>query len=426
MRVTFRLGLWPTLALAVIIVLCFIEYMLPVSPRAIFNDICEMIEDRYWGSKHGWPDRHVYKYPYHPSYPDPALASADNLVNDSYKERPNGAPIYRHQVIDTTCPRFVTFELCPACGIGHKVTEHLFGVRLANLLNATYVYDEHTWLYTKHGDLDWVSDMLGIMSGEITLEEVRNRFNPWMVRPCPIDSLEPPKTRGCNVLYSAPRYPGCCSTTISSGSLTCQWSPFSNRLYASHEKMLKEKYKAATATRDMTLVHKMYDTRAVNVAWHIRIGDWVVHSGETQHYERVKTVLDEALQGHRTHWYFFSYQDNANPNRPPKDFEFLADMFGPNVTFVNNVDTADTHLLLIEADVLVGSGSGMVTLPAIYSSGVVLYHERLRFPNGMDEVPQWFMLDEDGTVHGKASAIRQQLYAHMCANDRGPGLGIAC
>lgn len=74
-----------------------------------------------------------------------------------------------------------------------------------------------------------------------------------------------------------------------------------------------------------------------------------------------------------------------------------------------------------------GSGSGMVTLPAVYSKGVVIYHERLRFPDMMDEMPHWVRLDFDGFMDADAPAIRARLIESLCATGRASRLpGVKC
>lgn len=201
-----------------------------------------------------------------------------------YVPRRASSPVYRHQLIDESCPRFVTFGLCAGCGIGHKATEYLFGVRLANLMNATYVIESSKWHYTKHGDLDWADQMLGLVDGEHTLEDIQARYDLWWVRPCPIDSPRKPLSRGCNVLYYAPRYPGCCKNTASYGSLTCQWSPFSYQIFPEHAPMLKAKFKAAANFRDLSITQRYFQATSINVAWHIRIGDWNPHEVQTSVY----------------------------------------------------------------------------------------------------------------------------------------------
>jgi hypothetical protein len=230
-----------------------------------------------WQNVDNYPNRHTYKYPYNPHYPSPRLATAQERAAYTYPPRNKGEPLFRHQLIDEACPRFVTFELCAACGIGHKATEYLFGIRLANLMNATYVMDYAAWRYTKHGNLEWADRMLGIVSGEVDLNDVRRKYWLRIVRPCPIDQREPPMDRGCHVLYSAPRYPGCCKTTASYGSLTCQWSPFSFQILPDHAKMLRAKYAAAAPTRDFSVVDRYFTRDTISVAWHIRIGDWNPH-----------------------------------------------------------------------------------------------------------------------------------------------------
>lgn len=115
----------------------------------------------------------------------------------------------------------------------------------------------------------------------------------------------------------------------------------------------------------------------------------------------------------------------ARGNRPPDGFEFLEGLL-PNSTFVSDTDTAETHALMISADVLVGSGSGMLTLPAIYSEGLVLYHERLRFPDMMDEMSHWVRLYADGTMNAEPSELRQKLITSLCATKRSADLHIEC
>jgi hypothetical protein len=146
--------------------------------------------------------------------------------------------------------------------------------------------------------------------------------------------------------------------------------------------------------------------------------------GDQTHYRRVAETLAAAFDGLPVVYYFFSYYDPTRGDTPPPGFEFLSELGLGRVRYVADTDTEATHALMIAADVLVGSGSGMLTLPAVYSDGLIIYHERMRFPDMMDEMPHWVRLYSDGTMDADPAALRARLTKSLCANARAKDIPV--
>lgn len=61
-------------------------------------------------------------------------------------------------------------------GLGHKFSEILFGLRLAQQTNSTFVLDEESlYCLGEHGSYEWFREFLPLDKTEITLRELSSR-----------------------------------------------------------------------------------------------------------------------------------------------------------------------------------------------------------------------------------------------------------
>eukprot|EP01134_Creolimax_fragrantissima_P000457 CFRG0457T1 len=426
-------GSYRVLFSSIFCVLVVIHFV-PFHWNGLFQVIGEPLEDLYYNYLHPefgndimWFRHNCCKFepkiefPTTEEVPRNLLSASDTEDTEKllYKSRPVGIdfPVYSHQVIDPKCPRFFSLELCDSCGVGHKTSEYLFGHRLAMVYNATYVVDLEKWSWSKHENLDWTYKSLGMMVGEWSVTEVKQKYKPTIVHECPVKW----KFEGdgkCNVMYYVRRWPACCEGD-GWGIARCFYSPLAVDLFKNASHMLQTQYTAVKQWRDMSVIQKYFTPEAYTVAWHIRVGDFDPHSNDREFFEQLLGTLSKALNGLYVKYYVFSYFAGANHNTtiPPPGYEYLKTML-PNSVFLSNIHTDETITLMAHADMLIGSGSTMVDLPSVLSTfPLTLFHET-RSPKHVEHLDTFIELFMDGTLDINDDQFRNRVLESLDRNGR--------
>lgn len=136
-----------------------------------------------------------------------------------------------------------------------------------------------------------------------------------------------------------------------------------------------------------------------NVVIHIRTGDIRLPS-DPSFLRHVKAQLDALLLDQPVHYYFIAEDPGAGDGRPPLGFEYLAEAFqGERVGFLNSLDVRSSLWQMMNADLLVLTGSGFPYIAAVSSwKPVVLHGPNKEGDHELFRHRDWVQLDAQGMV----------------------------
>jgi hypothetical protein len=133
---------------------------------------------------------------------------------------------------------------------------------------------------------------------------------------------------------------------------------------------------------------------------HIRVGD-ISHPASPVFLQNVKSSLDILLQDERVHYYFIAEDPKAGDHQPPKGFEYILKTFnGTQFTFMNSLDVRSSLYHMMNADMLVMTGSGFPYIAAVTSWKPVVLHGANKVGEyEMYKHRDWIRLDKKGVIY---------------------------
>jgi hypothetical protein len=140
--------------------------------------------------------------------------------------------------------------------------------------------------------------------------------------------------------------------------------------------------------------------REYNVVIHIRVGD-LCYPASPAFLQNVKSSLDILLQDEHVHYYFIAEDPKAGDRQAPKGFEYILKTFnGTQFTFLNNLDVRSSLYHMMNADMLIMTGSGFPYIAAVTSWKPVVLHG----PNKVGEYEMfqhrdWIRVDKKGVIY---------------------------
>lgn len=281
------------------------------------------------------------------------------------------AHVLPHQRIDAHCPRFAYVPLAVGAGAGHIFSDIVLGVELADRVNATFVLDDLDdpgRPYGKHGNYPGLLQFLNIDATEAAIADIVAAYRPRVVNTTWDDA---PSVNGCNVLISV-QDTSCASDANAAASRLVQ-SGFEEScqtlltgLYSKHKPTFMTKYHHVLP-RHRRSFRRVYTRDAVNIAWHIRVGDVNLHQGDDEFFDNIWTTLDAAVRATNMPVANVVFSESAPPTRAQHGYSFLARL--PNVTHVTGASVVETIFQLTQADVVVETGSSMTTIVHTIADG---------------------------------------------------------
>ncbi|GAX11237.1 hypothetical protein FisN_34Hu042 [Fistulifera solaris] len=304
--------------------------------------------------------------------------------------------------IDTSCLRFATMEQTFAAGLGHKVTEVIFGMVMAEETNSVFVLDDHIWLENgTHGSYDWLMDFLPLNETEFTKSElealssdtpVTTVLDRWDV----VVNQSKEENNACNVLFST-RLEWCCD---SADICYCTMHPprigsFDRVKWRMREAFSRSKYVPSRSLLDLGALPK--NEPILTIVWHVRQGD-IVLNARKEHFDKLASQIASVLSIGRIPVHVFLYGDGEIFENFPFLPYLCQQYFGGNCSYPA-LDVRDSLYYMIESDVLITSGSSFPIIAAVLRAhGVVLHEYPKEYVLGIYELAEHGLIEYDGTI----------------------------
>ena len=305
--------------------------------------------------------------------------------------------------LNSSCNRFARVLISSNVGFGHRFGEVIMGMRLAQMTNATFVFDSEVWKRQGiHGKYEWLLDLLPLHDTEVTLLDIKNsKLNLRTVKdqfPNLISRSKGEFNDSCNLMFVA---------SWSSCNGNCFRSSYSGT-YNEAKWRLREAYSRTRFEPTVQIFHNYTTQGILSIAWHMRGGDLVLHSSE-EFYKNVATELVSVLQGYSYHVFFFG-EDVL------RIFPFIANFcrsFLSNHCSFPNASNGDTFYHFVVADILVTSGSSFPIAASVFRSALQPTFSVM--PKGNSRT--FYMMSEDIPIsaegHFEGSLSRDEIRAQI-------------
>ena len=312
----------------------------------------------------------------------------------------------------TECPRFAMMMPTRNSGLGHRFTEVVLGMKFAQEINATYLYNQGTWsVVGNHGRYDWMAEFIPLQETEVTrnkkeqqqqlhdLQIVQGQW-AWMVQ-------NYSEKNSCNIEMRT-KLSMCCENRWS-GRKKC-WCTKDKARIGSFEAMKgrlreafsKSKYTASKQLPDLLGQNKSNATEShLWIVWHLRVGDIVLNARE-EYFSKIATQLAFAIQNSSSMVPLVVFLAEGGETGMTKSFPFLPsichDLFSDNC-FYPKMDVRDSLYHMIHSDILVTSGSSFSAVAGLLrSSGMTLAAIPRDGVVGIFETSEQLLVDRDGTI----------------------------
>lgn len=357
---------------------------------------------------------------------------------------------------NSSCPRLLKSKISTGSGLGHQVTELLFALQKARSNGLSYVYEpiigseKHTDNYTFINDLLGLPrsfSSLGGASSQRADQIVAKTNSTWMI----LEDARPPD--GCNLFRYVAGYFHC-SSNVTTGN--CFYAPENEFLYQNSARCLQravathgtafnrcifnnDEFTRATSNRgeisnSRTTYSRVLPSDTIIVVWHVRVGDIVLHEPGDPFYERVLVVLREITQGYNlqlhmvgkggrkqddthsvAHDYVNSLQRAVGRVWPKSaGNSLLPRVQAPNLSF------RDTFMAMMQADVLIGSGSSLPAVAALMSGEPLFFNHvsKSGYKYGIEMLANSVDLEANGTVRESRRRLKVAMHERMQTRNR--------
>ena len=301
---------------------------------------------------------------------------------------------------DTNCPRFATMRHRENAGLGHKLSEVIFGMLLAEDTNATFVLDDQIWSHVgNHGSYNWLMSILPLTETEYTLFE----FNAF-TKHSPVEIVlgrwsslirrSQSRKHACHLLFEM-HLSSCCEVK------SC-WCGYDEARIGSYDRIkwrMRDIFARSTYVPSDSLLALgglSENEPVITIVWHVRQGDIVLHA-EEEHFNRVASQVAFVLREIPFHVYIFGEGSLF------RNFPFLPEMcqqhFQTKCSYPTAVDVRDTLYYMTASDILITSGSSFPTFAALLKTdGIVLYEYPKEGVLGIFELSEHGLIGRNGTI----------------------------
>ena len=255
----------------------------------------------------------------------------------------------------------------------------------------------------------------GMFDGEQRLADVLEIHNPAILEKGWDDIINATDPfDGCNVMLLA--HDNSCVDVDASGQAKEAFCPTRvPRLYDKHRHIVMNKFL------------KMHGRRArhacrhdITVAWHLRVGDINLHSGDVLFFDNVHRQLMAVSSdvGLPLAHVFYSH---AGHDRPPTGYDFLSALH--NTTFRGTLSVTDTLHHMSLADIVVETGSSFTAMLHTLTDGPLFLRGCPKEGCGTTymDVEGMVKLDDKGTLLASQTEVVSRLVYKMNEKRRGGG-----
>jgi hypothetical protein len=371
----------------------------------------------------------------------PTAAIPRNLYIYSAKQRKLQQACQRLVVpYDPMCPRVLSYGLTSDAGFGHQLTELLFALRKAHIYGLSLVFESFGTSTLHKDNYTGMDELLGlghIFSGVIgtdwsQIKQIMAEQNAsWQTLDT---SISPHRSKiGCGSFMTSRGYQNC----PSGRNNDCFRAPENAFLFEDAKECLR------TATREFGLagsnciftkadesVGRKLPNDTVYVVWHIRLGDMTLHHPSDNFYQLFLTELKQVIVDYKSRLFLVGKRGTDNTGV----FSEYVDMIRKSVGRIWN-DTSpqcvpdviapvysftDAFLAMMQADLLVGSGSSLPAVASLVSEIPLFFNHvpKHGYNHGAEMTADSVDMESNGEVLESHRRLRVDLHRRMHASRR--------
>jgi hypothetical protein len=196
------------------------------------------------------------------------------------------------RTVNESCPILSTFQMRHTVGLGHRFLNYAEALRFAELWGATYLHTPSFAVHShQHGAYPWFERLLPLAHGELPVQATLERFAPRAVHLVDWTSRSPEdwgplSPCGTLLVTNESRCPATVECPALEGMLDDARGLVRTRLAAGA---------GGTGVGTEGPGELIFDPRAVNVAWHLRVGDVTFQGGRSAYFRRIKRLVDDVV-----------------------------------------------------------------------------------------------------------------------------------
>jgi len=338
------------------------------------------------------------------------------------------------------CPRFAYMDFTRN-GLGHRLSELVFGLQLATKANATYILDTKAWtLNGGHGNYSWLLDLLPLHNHYITMEyfDLWKRVKQGLNMSRPMNTITGQwkhilinsKIMDCNVIFRA-KLKKCCERTLNPRN-DCYCTGISSHTGAFEEQkeLLRSIWKESTYRPPHELLYysnknprgnnsqDTNDNRMVSIVWHVRLGDIVLRN-DKEYFGTIASQIANSFRESNSSTPLLPFvvvMGEGGKDAILQHFDFWPELcyqyFNDRCVYPD-LDVQETLYHMVQsADILVTSGSSFpATAAMLRSNGITLATMPMEGLTGIFGVSENIDIDVDGRIPeiGKLTAYIESL-----------------
>jgi hypothetical protein len=337
------------------------------------------------------------------------------------------------------CPRFVTNRITAGAGFGHQFTELLFGLWAARQYGYSYVYEPFRYHAGARDDYSVMNKALGLdrmFAADLgalsrdALDGLVMSDERWIT----VKALPVSAPRRCFTALAIGGYHYCttdattndCFAAPENEFLFQRFAPCLRTAVLAYGKVFDECVLVEPSS-DGQATRPLLPTDTVVVVWHVRVGDVVTHRVDDPYYEKVLDTIRFITHGYRVRLVLVGGGTAKDPAQNttlsvPLDYvKRISNIAGalwasnavrvdaPSYTFL------ESFIAMMQADVLVGSGSSLTHVAALLSATPLFFNHvpKHGFHYGAELISDNIDLLANGTVLESPRRLRIALFARI-------------
>lgn len=388
----------------------------------------------------------------------PSTHAAANIPTHYHDRQLIVSNACRHVIVplDPSCPRHLVVRYLQSAGFGHQFSELLFGMYAAQYLGLTFTWspisasgdhgDNYTSLVQVLGLERFFVRGLGLARAEDLRElRVRNnsRFGHWSE---------------ANALDKRFAHMPCNNSVLSIEGWwhcvgvqdnNCFWAPEQEFLFQRYSACLRAGVRAFGRAFDTCVLFEenassnLLRRDELVVVWHLRFGDVAPHKPGDEFFQRVVAALGEITRGYIKRVRILLVGGGKGLLNVPAEYvESLR-----NTINVAKVDDAGRDaspifrvhrfhsdaferqfLAMMQADVLIGSGSSVPQVAALLSGGPLFFNHAPKhwYGVGLEATADTVDMDEKGQALDSLRRVRLMLYERVAERRKGEVFASPC
>jgi hypothetical protein len=342
---------------------------------------------------------------------------------------------------DLACPRLLKNNMTVNAGIGHQFNELLFGLQKAHSLGMSYVFEPFEGSKHHNDSYAFINDLLGLPRlfsrlGGFSKQEVERILattsSSW--RDVGVGRFT---SDDCNVFRSVQGWKYCTSRN-------CFKAPEHAYLYQDAMDCLRKAVAAYgtafdrcffsqifTDVQDVSTAERLLPNDTVVVVWHVRLGDRILHTSTDPMFERLMSALKEITEGYKILVLLVGKGTTSGDGTYSVTQEYVesvsklaetiwAESDTPPIVTGPTLTIEDTFLAMMQADLLIGSGSHLPAIAALVSAEPLYFNHvpKSGYLYGAELMADSVDLDSNGTILDSHRRVRVALHDRMHSGNR--------